>query len=160
MRKKIIILAGIISVLLLGGCASKPVVNNSIATSQTVTTPVSNITTIDTYMEKNNITLKAKDVQFDMANNLDKNFAIQGTAKLDDYYNYGFINNKDYFCINVSTDDTYSNSWYLYCDRESYSKLFDDLQSGDKDITATCIVSSAVYKSKQGNMAKVLNIEW
>lgn len=161
MRKKIIIIAGLF--IILTGCGSTNLVAQAPTSSKSTkveSTESSQKSAINLYMEKNNISLAAKDIQFNMPNNLDKEFAISGTAKLDNYYNYGFNNDKDYFCIKVSTDGTLENSWYLYCHRNSFSKLFDDLKQSDCSILAKCIIESTVYKSGQGNMAKVLSINW
>ena len=109
-------------------------------------------------MTKNNITLKAIDVQFDMVNDLDKNFAIEGTATLDTYYNYGFTDQAGTFCIKVDTDDTETNSWYLYCDRTLCSDLFNNLKNGSQSIIATCKIARNEYQENQSNMAEVLNV--
>ena len=55
------------------------------------------------YMQENGITLTAKDVQYDMQNNLDQNFAILGTGELDTYYNYGFADvESEYFSVDIT----------------------------------------------------------
>lgn len=115
--------------------------------------------TTNEYMKKNNLTIKAKDVQFNMKNNLDKKFVIAGIANLGDYYSFGFNDDENYFCIKLDTDDTSADSWYLYCDRVTFSKLFTDLENGHNIITATCIIPEKLYESKQGNLAKVINAE-
>lgn len=162
MRKKIIIIVSIVVLLGVEGCSTKPVESSNKGLTETRVTPEisSKDKVVNTYMKKNGLTLTAKDVQFDMSNNLDKDFSIGGIATLDDYYNYGFKDDKNYFCIKVKQDDISKNSWYLYCDRVSFSKLFDDLKTGNKAIVATCKISKGVYKSSQGNMAEVSNVEW
>lgn len=110
-----------------------------------------------------NIALKARDVQYDMTNNLDKEFVISGLAELDDYYNYGFdrrIESK-YFCVNVTpTGGSYSDRWYLYFHRESFKELFNELKQGKRNVTAVCTIPSGRYKEGQGNMAQVKRVEW
>lgn len=113
---------------------------------------------IKEYQKQNR--LKARDVQFDMGNNLDKNFIVEGTAFLDDYYNYGFGNEIEdkYFCARVNPDDG-SDSWYLYFERKSFKELFEALKSGGIHITATAMIPSYMYVEGQGNMAKVGKVE-
>jgi hypothetical protein len=160
MNKKVIIIGIMLLSAIMFGCSSKStqtiITTNSTNTAKTQ----SEDTSIDLYMKENNISLKAKDVQFDMKNNLDKDFVIEGIAKLSGYYNYGFKDEENYFCIKVNTDNTESNSWYLYCDRKSFSELFEIVKSKNAYITATCKISSNIYKSDQGNMAEVSNIKW
>ena len=45
---------------------------------------------LNEYIYENNISLDNYDVQYNMANNLDKSFILVGYAELDDYYNYGY----------------------------------------------------------------------
>ena len=159
MRKKIIIVMCIIVVLILGATGCSKEKNVSATTTKSVTTETFDTdASINTYMKTNNLTLKAEDVQLDIANNLNKDFAIEGIAKLSDNYNYGYSENN--FCIIVNTDDTTENSWYLYCNKTDLSKLYDSLQNGNKYITATCQIKKSLYKEGRGNLAIVSNIEW
>lgn len=161
MRKKIIVITGIMLLsIMMFGCSNKATdtVVSVTSTNAVETQPEDSL--INPYMKENNISLEAKDIQFDMKNNLDKDFAIEGIAKLSDYYNYGFKDEKNYFCIKVNIDGVETNSWYLYCDRKSFSELFNVLKDKNAFITATCKISSNVYKSDQGNMAEVSNIKW
>jgi len=118
---------------------------------------------IDDYMKENNITLTAKDVQYDIKNNLDKNFAIVGTAELDNYYNYGFDERmeKDYFVAFVIPEgSSYSDGWYLYFHRDSFDKLFRELKNGNRNIMATCQIPKWRYEDGQNNMAIVESLSW
>lgn len=163
MRKLIIIILCFISILSFNGCSKKSVEPTPKPLTQSLLEPTETTSTEDSltlYMKTNNISLKAKDIQFDMKNNLDKNFAIEGIATLGTYYNYGFKDEGKYFCIKVNTDNISSNSWYLYCDRKSFAELFDILKDKNAFVTATCKISSNVYKTDQGNMAEVSNMEW
>ncbi|MBW9147295.1 hypothetical protein KTC92_02500 [Clostridium sp. CM027] len=168
-KKTILIFSVMLLSIMMFGCSNKS--NQSLAETPTeTTTPVETTAEIETdstdasineYMKTNNVTLKAKDVQFDMNNNLNKKFAIEGLATIDDYYNYGYTDETNYFCIKVNTDDTPSNSWYLYCSRTSFTEVFDLLKEGNNVyITATCYISSNVFKPNQGNMAEVSSMEW
>ncbi|MBU3186658.1 hypothetical protein [Clostridium estertheticum] len=170
MRKKISIITGVI-VLLVFGIVIGRYANETIiftdakttapATTTSTTEPSTVDYTINAYMKEKGLTLKAKDIQFDMKNNVDKEFAIEGSVELADYYNYGFTDESKYFCIKVSADNTVSNSWYLYCDRTVYSKLFDILKENGKPyITATGIITSSKFKDGQGNMAEAEYIKW
>jgi hypothetical protein len=115
------------------------------------------------FMEEYEITLMAKDVQYDMINNVGKYFVIDGIAKLSTYYNYGFDDiEKDYFCIRVEPiNEKYSDRWYLYCSRNSFSKFFDDLkENGSIKIIAKCIIPLSIYEEGQGNLAQVQTLKW
>ena len=110
---------------------------------------------LEVFMEEHNLTLTAKDVQYDMGNNVDKSFVITGTAKLDDYYNYGFDDamEKDFFVIRVNPSDN-SDEWYLYCGRSSLEKLFNILkENSEAFIIAECKIPKSRYEEGQGNMA-------
>ncbi len=115
------------------------------------------------YMEENNIKLTAKDVQYDMANNLNKEFAISGNAELDDYYNYGFDDDMedDYFVASVRPEGgSYSEEWYLYFHRESFKELFTKLKKVKVNIIATAEIPDYRFKKGQGNMAIVKQASW
>lgn len=119
---------------------------------------------VEQVMHEHGATMYAKEVEFDMANNLDKKFFIQGIAQLSNYYNYGYSNKyRDrYFCIRVSPKfDTAVNDWYLYCSRDYSSKLYDALLSeGTLYIYAICFISSLDYVEGQDNQAKILSAYW
>lgn len=105
--------------------------------------------------------LKAKDVQYDMKNNLDKDFVVEGTATINDYYNYGFGSDIEakYFCARVIPDDG-SDSWYLYFHRDSFKDLFESLKSKDIHVTTVSKIPSYRYEEGQGNMAEVQKVNW
>jgi hypothetical protein len=67
---------------------SNIITNNSLPTPQSTTKeePIG----FEKFMKDQSLILTAEDVQFDMVNNLDKYFGLDGYAELDDYYNYGF----------------------------------------------------------------------
>jgi hypothetical protein len=115
----------------------------------------------ETFMEDNKIKLTAKKVQFDMENNLNVKFALEGYAEIDDYYNYGYDDyEKDYFCICVEpSDGSYSDSWYVYCHRESFNELFDYLLEHDYKYVMI-IAKIDEYQSNQNNMATAYLISW
>ncbi|MFS0776098.1 hypothetical protein ABC255_08840 [Neobacillus sp. 3P2-tot-E-2] len=114
------------------------------------------------FMKEAGVSLTAKEVQFNMSNNLDEKFFLEGTIELCDYYNYGFTNESKFFCGQVTPlDGGYSDSWYLYFNRTSYSKLYDGLLNGQvSNILIAAQIPSKVYKSSQGNMAVVNAAYW
>ncbi len=120
--------------------------------------------TFDDFMKENKITLLVKDVQFDMSNNINKSFAIKGTAKLSKYYNYGFDNSieKEYFVIKVRpSDGNYSDGWYIYCNRKTFNEFFDDLKKhSELSIMVKCVIPESNYKAGQDNMALLQLINW
>lgn len=135
------------------------------AISKTTATPVPTATPvlvgIQKYMQDRYITLTAKDVQFDMVNNLDKNFAIEGTAELSDYYNYKFVKaEKTFFCIKVRpVGGSYTDEWYIYCSRETKKDIFNKLKNDGKiPIIASCVLPKDFYTEGQGNLAFAIQI--
>lgn len=115
---------------------------------------------VQKYMDERAITLTGKDVQYDMANNLDEKFVIDGRAELNDYYNYCFDDiEKDYFCVEVTpTGGSYSDRWYLYFNRDSFKELFEKLKQGEHHIIATCIIPKNRYENGMDNMAFVKEV--
>ncbi len=125
--------------------------------------PTPTITGFEKFMNDNNLTLTAKDVQYDMVNNLDKEFGLSGYAELDDYYNYGFDDSleKDYFCIRVEpVDGKYSDSWYIYCHRDSFVKLFEELKLNPQILYLKCTIPKYMYEENMNNMALAESIRW
>lgn len=110
---------------------------------------------LDHYMETGDLKLTAKEVQFDMANNLDKQFALKGVGELSDYYNYGYSNLEEtFFCVYVTPiDETGEDPWYVYFNRVDDRKLYDILLKTDAYLELMCTVTSVGYKSGQGNLA-------
>ena len=103
------------------------------------------------------------DVQYDRYGSLDKVFAFSGTAELDDYYNYGWYDDEQYyFCIFVTPHGgSYSDSWYIYCDRNSFPNFFEDLKAyGIIDVELACYIPSYKYESNQGNMANLRAVQY
>lgn len=108
------------------------------------------------YINENNIELTAKEVQYNMQNNLDKEFILEGTAKLDDYYNYGYnksIENR-YFCISITPNNsTYSDIWYIYCERNQFSYIYNQLLIKKQNLNLICKIEKSKFQKNQGNMA-------
>lgn len=80
--------------------------------------------------------LSNKDVQFDKFGTLGQPFMIEGTAELDDYYNWGY---RDYeashFCIKIRpVGGSYSDEWTIYASRSEFKELFDELMNGSRRI--------------------------
>ncbi|MFB5269118.1 hypothetical protein ACE41H_20345 [Paenibacillus enshidis] len=116
---------------------------------------------IELFKKENRISLDAKTVQYDMPNNLDKSFVISGTLELDDYFNYGFDDEKAYFSTFIIPDDgTYSDGWNLYFSRKDFEKLFNDLLSSEKHVIVEAVIPSYQYKEGEGNMALVKRGQW
>lgn len=128
-------------------------------TSTTTSAPLSTSDEFDTYLEENGITLDNSDVQYNMANNVDKMFALVGYAELDDYYNYGFDDDIEstYFCLSVTPlGGSYSDQWYIYCHRDSFQKLFDKAQdNGQIYVQMVCEIPSYRFEKNQQCMAQL-----
>lgn len=122
-----------------------------------------NSSTYEQIKKDNNINLDAKDVQYDMVNNLDKSFALHGTAELDDYYNYGFDDDMeaDYFCIRVRPiGGSYSDEWYIYLHRSSFKELYDKLKVDKKEVILQCKIPKYRYEKNMNNMAICESAWW
>lgn len=86
----------------------------------------------------------AKDVQYDIYSNIGKSFALEGSAELDDYFNYEYRGlDAIYFCIKVVPEGgSYGDEWYIYANRSEFGDLFDTLMDGKlSDITLVCQAS-------------------
>lgn len=108
------------------------------------------------YINENNIELTAKEVQYNMQNNLDKEFILEGTAKLDDYYNYGYNKSieNSYFCISITPNNsTYSDIWYIYCKRNQFSYIYNQLLIKKQNLNLICKIEKGKFQKNQGNMA-------
>ncbi len=106
--------------------------------------------------------LMGKQVQYDMANNVDKEFGLSGDAELCDYYNWGYDSSIEsaYFCAEVIPDGGYLERWYIYFYRADFAELYQDLMGGDVSILLIARIDSFRYERSQGNMATGLHAEW
>ena len=108
------------------------------------------------------VTLTAKEVQYDMSNNVDKEFILAGTGDLCDYYNWGYDRSieRSYFCVKVTPSGGYSESWYIYFHRTSFTSVYQDLLRGEKYMTIIAKIDSAFYERNQERMASAKIVEW
>lgn len=110
--------------------------------------------------EHMSVQLSASDVQYNMSNNLDKCFYLEGTATLSTYYNYGFDDSMEssYYCIVVTpTGGSHLDRWYIYCHRRSFDSMFERLsEKGSSSVHIIAEIPRERYKSGQGNMAEAL----
>jgi len=112
------------------------------------------------FMEKYNLSLTGKEVQYDLVNNLNTDFFLSGTAELCDYYNYGYTNEKSYFCVQLTPlDRGYSDSWYLYFHRESFDSMYKSLLTTNVNMRLAAFIPKKGYIQGQGNMAVVRRYE-
>lgn len=109
-----------------------------------------------------NITLEAKDIQFDMSNHVDQSFLIVGKAELYTYFNYGFRDIEGtHFSVNVTPQDgSIMDSWIIYFDRNAFKQLFDDLKIGERTVIIRASIPSNIYEQGQGNLALGEKIQW
>lgn len=131
--------------------------------SQPETSEPAALSKYEKYVKENNIILDNYDVQYDMGNNLNTQFTLEGVAELSDYYNYGFDKDmeKDYFCVCVTpSNGKYSNRWYIYCYRTAFKPFFDDLKKGECNVLMVAYIPSKRYKSGQNNMAMLDYVTW
>ncbi len=114
-------------------------------------------------MEKEGTTLNAIEVQYDMRNNVDKKFGLEGTAELCDYYNWGYDDDIEpsYFCMEVTPNGgSYSDRWYIYSSRNSFSELYGDLLDGNVDIKLIAEIDSYRFEKNQQNQATLVRASW
>jgi hypothetical protein len=108
--------------------------------------------TFDQFMEDRSLDTDGEDIPYKVEDFVGERFAVQGTAQLDNYYNYGY---KDlevtHFVIKVIKEDALH--WYLYVSREEYPELFQELKKGPVEVYAQASVSEDYYESEQGHLA-------
>lgn len=99
-----------------------------------------------------------KDVKYDPASYLTKNFLLSGSAELDDYYNYDYRDLEFlYFCVCVTPHGGgFTDSWYIYCRRDKYENLLEKLKKGPiSSINMVCCGS--YYNSLPNEMANLVD---
>ncbi|MCI5575443.1 MAG: hypothetical protein MR379_07740 [Clostridiales bacterium] len=101
-----------------------------------------------------------KDVKYDPFSYCGKNFLLTGTAELDDYYNYDYIELEvAYFCICFTPEGgSFSDRWYIYGYRlsDKYKELYEKLKEGPiSNITLICY--GQFYNSIQHEMAELVD---
>jgi len=91
-----------------------------------------------------------REVQYNKFGYLAQEFTIEGTAELDDYYNYGYDEMEPlYFCMHVTpTGGGYSDSWYIYANRTQFSELYNKLLNGT---VRSNFVARLVFHDTGGN---------
>lgn len=113
-------------------------------------------------MQQNAVTLTAKEVQYNMSNNVGKEFGLSGEGRLCDYYNWGYDKSIEsrYFCVEVTPSGGYLERWYVYFGRNKAAGLYQDLLHGSVQIFLIAEVEKGLYEENQGNMATGLYVEW
>ena len=117
---------------------------------------------LDKLMQEKNVTLTAKEVQYNMSNNVDKEFGLEGSAEICDYYNWGYDKSieSDYFCMHVTPSGGYLESWYIYVGRTNGEKLYQDLLQGNQYVVLIAKIDGFLYEKNQQNQASGVDIEW
>ncbi|OCA87797.1 hypothetical protein A8F94_08110 [Bacillus sp. FJAT-27225] len=120
---------------------------------------------LNSYMDETGLAMKAIDVQYDMANQLDREFAIIGTASLSDYYNYGFSElEKEFFAVKIyplEDSSSIKDVWTLYFNRTDFAELFNTLKvNGETILVGTGVIPSQLYEDSQGNLAIASQASW
>jgi hypothetical protein len=112
------------------------------------------------WMQKEGVTLTAKEVQYNMPNNLYKKFALTGTGELCNYYNWGYDASIEpkYFCVTITPSGGYLERWYIYFTREDFSELYQGLLNKNCYIKVIAIIER--YENNQDNMATANTAEW
>lgn len=116
---------------------------------------------IRAFMTEKSIKYTGDDIQYNMANYVDKEFVLAGKLELDDYYNYGYDDDIEstYFCCNLEQENG-GDRWYLYLHRDSCQDLFSQLKNGTVQAILACEISSYRYEKNQGNMAGVNSLTY
>jgi hypothetical protein len=122
------------------------------------------LSAFEQYRLDKNVTLTNYDAQYDIDRNVGKLFWFSdfGVAELSDYYHYGYSGlEAEYFCIEVTPGakagedykmGSYSDKWYIYADRDSFSALFDELKEYKADgksvgVNFVCQIAPKHYDS-------------
>ena len=161
--KKIFGLALVVCLVLgLVGCSD--VDNRSIdVPPPSPTETLSNELIFDILKEKYDVEYLGKDIEYNIPNMLDKEFAVAGNAILSDHYNYGFEDAEEkYYCIKVEPlYNTSKEDWYVYLNREYFNEFYDELIIvGEKYAVFICSIPSIYYTKGQSQMAFGHNIAW
>lgn len=84
------------------------------------------------FMDKYENAVSYKDVRYSPYSYLGSTFLIEGTAELDDYFNYDYRDMEMlYFCIAVTpTGGGYTDIWYIYADQYQHKDLLEKLKNG------------------------------
>lgn len=95
----------------------------------------------DAFLAKYSDAPTERDVRYDPYSYFGTDFILTGSAELDDYYNYEFRDlEMVYFCIEVTpTNGSFSDRWYIYGDRRTYTEFFETLKANKKtSVTLVC----------------------
>lgn len=114
-------------------------------------------------MSKNNATLNAKEVQYNMKNNVEKIFGLEGSAKLCDYYNWGYDKKIEstHFCMEVTPHGGgLKDRWYIYCSRNINSQLYHDLMAGEVSVQMIAKIERKYFEENQQNQATLITSIW
>ena len=101
--------------------------------------------------------LSNKDVQFDKYGTLGQIFMIEGTAQLDDYYNWGYRDfEASHFCINIRpVGGSYSDEWTIYASRSNFRELYNALMNSSQHIYL--IAKTEFADIRNDNMATLVD---
>jgi hypothetical protein len=114
--------------------------------------------TFTEFMEDHNVSLKGADIPYSVEESFaGKPFALEGSAQLSRYYNYGFNELEgSHFVIKITKKDALH--WYVYLSREKYPELFKALKKGPVDIFALASIPKEYYEMGQGHLAMAEDI--
>lgn len=99
-----------------------------------------------------------KDVRYDPYGYLGKLFQVTGTIALDDYYNFDYRDMEwGLFCICMEPNGgSYSDTWYVYADRNTFQSLFETLKQGSKS-NVILICKSEFPNSTKNGLVKLVD---
>jgi hypothetical protein len=114
------------------------------------------------FMSDYGVSLTAKQVQYNMTNNVGKQFGLAGIAEICDYYNWGYNESIEdvAFCVHITPVGGYLESWHIYFFRNDFSRLYQDLLQGNVYVFVIAIIEPGLYNENQGNMASANYVEW
>jgi hypothetical protein len=96
--------------------------------------------------------------QYDVYSHLGENVIFRDAyIKLDDYYNYDYMNlDSIYFCLNVRPENS-NDVWYVYADRTEFKDLYDLLIKNISSTYKTTLVAQCVFPdSVKAHMATLV----
>jgi hypothetical protein len=150
----------ILIILLLAGCsaadqkekaseAQEPSPSNQVEKKRELKDDYS----FEEFMEDEDVSLKGADIPYRVEERfVDAPFALEGSAQISRYYNYGFEDLEgSHFAVKVTKEDMLD--WHVYLPRGEYPDLFKALKKGPVDLYAVASVPRKYYESDQDHLA-------
>ncbi|TMU83444.1 hypothetical protein FGG79_19745 [Bacillus sp. BHET2] len=151
----------IIVILLLSGCSAASQKEEASQVPENPTTQQKKIEedhllkedyTFTKFMEDHDVSLKGDEIPYKVEEEfVGKPIALEGSAQLSRYYNYGFKDLEgSHFVIKISKKDELD--WSVYLPREKYPDLLKALKKGPVDIYTVASIPEEYFEPGQNHM--------